>query len=162
MNSAITLRPAELSRKKADAACRIAFARFNSAFSRRNRLSSGDFSTVTPGRDTGIGLRPAHPFTQHLGGSHTQQRRDPRHRRPLRLTIRTLGDHPHRSRLQLRRVPLRGISCHDSNLPKNLESAGLWIYRCFRPDTLSEARRGRCRDDDTGWGGEQEAGRSVG
>ena len=27
---------------------------------------------------------------------------------------------------------------------------GLWIKRCFRPDTLSVARRGRCRDDDTG------------
>lgn len=34
----------------ANAALRIPFARFSSAFSRRSRLTSADFSLVTPGR----------------------------------------------------------------------------------------------------------------
>jgi len=37
--------------KKADAVFKIALARRNSAFPRRNRLSSADSSLVTPGRD---------------------------------------------------------------------------------------------------------------
>ena len=41
-----------------------------------------------------------------------------------------LRDHPHRPLLQLRQVPLRRISWHDSNLPK------LWSLRTCRGDSV--------------------------
>jgi hypothetical protein len=42
--------PVELGREEADALLRISFARRNSAFSRRSRLSSADSSVLAPAR----------------------------------------------------------------------------------------------------------------
>ena len=94
--------------KKADAAFKIALARFSSAFSRLNRFSSADSSVVIPGRRAAIDLGLAHPLAHRLRRPDPQQPRDLAHRRPLRLVLATdLGDHPDRPLTQLRRVPPR-------------------------------------------------------
>src|SRR5699024_3965808 len=67
----------------------------------------------------GIDLGAADSLSQRLRGADAQQRSDAFDRRPLRLTIRPLGDHAHRPRLQLRRVALRCVPWHDSNSPNN-------------------------------------------
>ena len=53
--------------KKADAAFRIALARFSSAFSRRNRRTSADSSDVVPEPGPGIDLGLPDPLTHRLG-----------------------------------------------------------------------------------------------
>jgi hypothetical protein len=95
--------------KKADAVFKIALALRNSATSRRSFLSSADSPLVAPGRT------PAEQTSDLADG------------RPLRIVlIADLGDHPHRPLTQLRRVPPRRTTWHDSNLPKK------WILRTCR------------------------------
>jgi hypothetical protein len=71
---------------------------------------------------------------------------------PFRGTTATLHDlqQAHR-RLQAHCTELEErIKLYANVIQLLATERGLWIYRCFRPDTLSVARRERCRDDDTG------------
>src|SRR5262249_22019830 len=63
------------------------------------------------------------------------------HRRPLRLVlIADLRDHPHRPLTQLRRIPPRGIPCHDSILPNkwSLRTSRGGSYRGRRPTSIED------------------------
>jgi hypothetical protein len=103
--------------KKAEAAFKIELARRSSATSRLRRLISADSSLVIPGRSPwSTSARRTHWRT--VSGVLTpQQFRDVGHRGPLRVVVATdLAHHPHRPLLQLRRVPLRRVPWHDSNL----------------------------------------------
>jgi hypothetical protein len=54
-----------------------------------------------------------------LGVPDPEQPGDLSHRCPVRVVVRSdLGIHPDRTLLQLSRIPLAYVPCHDSNLPK--------------------------------------------
>ncbi len=111
--------PVEFGREENRRRFKIAFARFSSAFSRRSRRNSSDSVVVTPSRDPSSTCACRTHFRSVSAVVTPEQRSDPSHRCPLRLILRTFRDHPHRPNLQLRRIPLRGVPWHDSNLPNN-------------------------------------------
>ena len=95
--------------KKADAAFKIALARFSSAFSRFNRFTSADSSVRGPGPRAGVDLGLPAPT---CGPSPASRPRAARATRVIAAhsdscSVTDLTDHPHRPLLQLRRVPLR-------------------------------------------------------
>jgi hypothetical protein len=54
--------------------------------------------------------------------------------------------------------PYPGASGATAAVTNLASGAGTVDLTVFRPDTLSDVRRGGCRDDDTGCCGEKEAG----
>src|SRR6476646_12078030 len=87
----------------------------------QNRVGPSQFSVLAfqpfevsgflgrrPRTRTGIDLPLAHPLAHRLRAADAEQACDLTHRRPLRAVLTTdLGDHPHRTLPQLRRVPPR-------------------------------------------------------
>src|SRR6478672_7349382 len=92
-----------------------------------------------------IDLGLAHPFAHRLGTANPEQTSDLTDRRPLRIVLSAdLSDHPHRPLPQLRRIPPRRTTCHDSNPPNKWSlrtSLGLFTYSQERP-TLGSRNHG--------------------
>ena len=77
--------------KKADAAFKIALARFSSAFSRLSRRTSADSSVRDPRPGAGVDLGLPHPLAHRLRRPDPEQLSDPAHRRPLRLVLAAIS-----------------------------------------------------------------------